>query len=64
MFTVADMLKLLIFDGHRVLAGGRGLGHRIQSVDFLEVPDPEQWASQDNFTFTTGYASSTKKPPL
>lgn len=56
MFTVAKMLQLLIFKGHRVLAGKRGLEHRVQSVDFLEVPDPERWGTANSFTFTTGYA--------
>jgi DNA-binding PucR family transcriptional regulator len=56
MFTVDDMLKLLIFNGHRLIAGKGGLERRVQSVDFLEVPDSEQWASPNNFTFTTGYA--------
>lgn len=57
MFTVADMLKLSVFEGSSVLAGENGLNRKIDFIDFIEVPDVHKWMiTKDAFKITTGYA--------
>lgn len=56
MFTIADMLKLSVFQGAVVLAWRAGLRRKVLFVDCIEVPDVARWLAAHTFIFTTAFA--------
>ena len=56
MITVEEMLRLPLFSEALIIAGAKGIGRCVRSVDVIEVPDAENWIIPDCFLFTTAYA--------
>ncbi len=53
--TVAEVLRLDVLAGARVVAGSTGSGRRVSRLNVMEVPDILPWVRAGELMLTTGY---------
>jgi len=54
--TVAELLKLDVMKGSKVLAGENGIKRKITKINVMEVPDIVNWVEEGEFLLTTAYS--------
>ncbi|MBF8289267.1 MAG: Transcriptional regulator CdaR, purine catabolism regulatory protein [Chloroflexi bacterium] len=52
---MADVLRLPILQGAKVVGGAKGLNRPVRSVNVMEVPDIAHWVKPDELLLTTAY---------
>lgn len=53
--ALSEVIRMPALAGARVVAGLRGLGHPVRSVNVMEVPDILSWVKPDELLLTTAY---------
>ena len=53
--ALAEVIRMPALAGARVVAGARGLGRPVRSVNVMEVPDILSWVRPDELLLTTAY---------